>query len=230
MPDAKAFNNLTSRLAARLEGRDNNNHSVRILTLIERMERQAAALEQVRLARNPIDTEAAHARKVAKAAKRLQDEAKKIDGLINEISVLGFKEIGELMTAQTGLEQSDYSAEIRTAFRGMTARQRSDALNAALANVDSEVIAAIGLSPAIFSGVTQQEQERYLDAVRQMKAPELIQESEDLSEALSTATAASKLAAIMFSENYDGERQTAIDAAEQAAAEAETALAESMQD
>ena len=107
MPDAKAVSNLTSRLAKRLEGRDNNNHSVRILTLIERLENGAAALDKVRAARNPLDTEAAHSRKIATASKRLQSQAQKIDGLINEISVIGFKEIGELMESATGLKQSE---------------------------------------------------------------------------------------------------------------------------
>lgn len=226
--DSKAFNNLTSRLAERLQGRDNNNHSVRILTLLERLERQAGALDKVRAARNPLDTEAAHARKVAKAAKRLQAESKKIHDQISEISVQGFAEIGQLLEAQTGLVQSEYAGELRATFRSMDDKQRTATLNAALANGDSETIAAIGLSPAILSGVTEEAQTRYLDAIRQMKAPDLIQESEDLNEALQTAGAASELAGILFNENYDSEKQSAIDAAEQAAAEAETALAESM--
>ena len=75
------------------------------------------------------------------------------------------------MTEQTGLIQGEYSAEIRSAFRGMTDKERTNTLNRALANGDSETIAAIGLSPAILSGVTEEAQTRYLDAVRQQRAP-----------------------------------------------------------
>jgi hypothetical protein len=174
MPDAKAFSSLTSRLADRLQGRANNNHSVRILTLIERLENQAGALDKVRAAKNPIHTEAAHSRTVAKAAKRLRAESLRIDGLINEIAILGFKEIGELMTEQTGLVESEYSGEIRAAFRGMDEKQRTATLLAALHEGDSATIAAVSLPPAVLSGVTPKDQERYLGAIREMKAPELI--------------------------------------------------------
>ena len=175
-----------------------------------------------------MDTEAAHSRKVAKAAKGLQTDLARVDRQINEIAVSGFKEIGELMDVQTGLVEGEYSAEIRSAFRGMTERQRSDTLMAALSDSNSEVIAAIGLSPAILSGVTKEHQDRYLDAIRQQKAPELIRESEDLSEALNTATAASRLAGMMFDENYKASEQAAIDRAESDTAEAEAALTASM--
>jgi broad specificity phosphatase PhoE len=230
MPDAKAFSNLTSRLADRLQGRDNNNHSVRILTLIEKLERQASALDQVRAAKNPIDTAAAHARKVAKAAKRLRAESDRIDGLINEIVTIGYREIGELMEAQTGLVQGDYSAEIRASFRGMTEKQRSDTILTAMSEGNSEVIAAVSLSPAILSGLDPNVQERSVEAIRQMKCPELIEESDDLSEALQTASAAKELAGIMFSENYDHAEQTAIDQAELDAASAESELTESIRE
>lgn len=230
MPDSKAFNNLTSRLAERLEGRDNNNHSVRILTLIEKLENGASALDKVREAKNPMDTEAAHSRKVAKAAQRLQAESRRIDGLINEIVTIGYREIDNLMTEQTGLVQGEYSAEIRAAFRTMDEKQRTATLIAALKDGNSEVVAAIGLSPAILSGVTEADQQRYLGAIREMKAPELIVESEDLSEALQTATAARDLAGIMFDANYNHAEQTAIDRAELATAEAEAALTQSIDD
>ena len=228
MLNSQSFASLTGRLADRLNGRANNNHAVRILTLVERLERQAGALDKVRAARNPMDTDAAHRRKVAKAAKRLQAESMKTDEIINDISVLGFKEIAELMESQTGLTEDEYSAEIRAAFRGMTEKQRSDTLVVALKEGDSRTIAAVGLPPAVLSGVLVGDQERYLDAIRQMKAPELILESEDLSEALQTATAARQLAGLMFDESYNPTEQTTIDKAERDTAEAEKALEESI--
>jgi hypothetical protein len=78
-------------------------------------------------------------------------------------------------------------------------------------------------------GINPKDQERYLAAIREMKAPELITESEDLSEALQTASAARDLARIMFDENYNAAEQAAIDQAELDAAAAETALTASME-
>lgn len=99
----------------------------------------------------------------------------------------------------------------------------------ALSNGDSEIIAAVSLRPAVLLGINPKDQERYLAAIREMKAPELITESEDLSEALQTASAARDLARIMFDENYNAAEQAAIDQAELDAAAAETALTASME-
>jgi hypothetical protein len=130
----------------------------------------------------------------------------------------------------TGLVQGDYSAEIRASFRGMTEKQRSDTILTAMSEGNSEVIAAVSLSPAILSGLDPNVQERSVEAIRQMKCPELIEESDDLSEALQTASAAKELAGIMFSENYDHAEQTAIDQAELDAASAESELTESIRE
>jgi hypothetical protein len=227
MPNSNAFNKLNERLAERLDSRQNSRHAKKILGLLERLANQSEAVEKVRAARNPLDTEAAHSRKVAKAAKRLEAEAHRIDEEINEITVAGYKEISEAIDTRAGLVEGKHAGEIRAALRGLNEKQRNDTMLAAMKEGNSDVIGAVGLAPAILSGLTQERQAHYIDTIRQHRAPELILESEDLAEAFSTAEAARQAAAKMFAANYDSDEQLAIDRAELASSEAEAVLAES---
>jgi hypothetical protein len=121
----QAFRNLTTRLAERINSRPDNNYSVQILTLIERLERLAGGLEKLRDNKNPTDTPEAHSRKVANMAKKLQGENTRINAQINEIIVTGTRELYQLIDEQSGLVESDYGPEIRAAFRSMVSGFKS---------------------------------------------------------------------------------------------------------
>jgi hypothetical protein len=230
MLEASSFSNLTERLSGRLDSRPNSRHAKKILSLIEKMEIQAAALDKTRKARNPVETEAAHSRKVAGVARKLQAEATRVREEVSDIYVAGVAELGNAIDFNSELVQTEHSAEIRAAFRNMTGKQRSDTLNAALQEGNSEIIASVGMVPSILSGVTADVQQRYMDVIRQQKAPDLIAQKEDLAEAYDAADAADKLAGIIFAENYDPGKQSAIDKAERDSAEAATELAATMVD
>jgi len=229
MSHSQAITTLTGRLADRINEREQSKHAVKMLAQIERLESQAIAFEKVRAARNPVDTTAAHSRKVAMAATRLRAESEKIRDKINEIMTNGMREVEQEIATQAGMIEGEYSGEIRAAFRGMTEKERADTLLSALREGNSEIIAAIGLAPAILSGVKPEEQQRTVEAIRKMKAPALIQESEDISEAFETAQAVFQVADTMFNDNYNYAEQAAIDRAERETAEAEAALTQSIE-
>jgi hypothetical protein len=106
----------------------------------------------------------------------------------------------------------------------MTDKQKSDTLLTALKEGNSEIIAAVGLAPGILSGISEDEKGRYVQAIREQKCPELLQELEDINESLRTADAAKQLCDRMFDENYSPAEQAKIDQAEQIAREAEAEL------
>jgi hypothetical protein len=229
MSHSQAVSNLTERLAERLDGRDNSNHACKLLNLVEKMDRQVTALDNVRSARNPLDTDATHSRRVAKAAQKLYAASQMIYGQINDVSSQGFGEVEKLINEQSGLVQGDYSAEIRAAFRGMTDKERTATLKTALDEGNSEVVAAVCLSPSILSGVKKEVQARYVDNLRQQKAPELIQEYEDIVEAFHVAGVVLTTAQKMYDESYNLAEQGAIDKAESEASVAELMLQTSIE-
>jgi hypothetical protein len=228
MIESNSFSNLTERLSSRLNSRKNSRHAKKILASIQKMERQAAALDKIRNAKNPVDTEAGHSRKIAVVAKKLQAETAKAKAEANDFYASGLAEINTAILSRTGLVETGHAAEIRAAFRTMTGKQRSDTLNTALSEGNSEIIAAVSLVPPILSGVTDEAQKRYIMLLQHAKAADLVEERDDLSDAIETAEAAHKLAGIIFDQNYDPQKQAAIDRAERQTREAESELAESM--
>jgi hypothetical protein len=221
---ARAFNHLIQRLRERLDSRPDSHHANRILSHLQKLEGAASALDKVKANRNPMDTESAHKRKVAKAAEKLRDAAARIDAAINDEVVRGTAEISTLIDKAAGLVPGDYDQEIRSALRAMDPQQRHKILQDALEAGDSQTIAATCLCPALLSGVDAEQQRWTLETLRHRKAGDLMGTLEDLGEAFKTAQSATELTRMTFDENYRADEQANIDKAEAAAVEAETAL------
>jgi hypothetical protein len=226
MPSPEAFRNLTSRLAERLEKKDPQSAAVKVLAHLERLEKSAQALDTLRQSRNPLNTVEHHARIVGRGARRLQAENQRISRTINDLVGEGYKSLAAQIDQRCNLTHSDYAAEVRAAFRSMSDTERSAALTEALKAGDGPLIAAVCRCPAILSGLSSDRQQHYIQTLQKMKAPDLLEEMDDLGEALSVAEACSQCANVMFNKNYDSEQQSRIDDAERKAAEAEKQLQE----
>lgn len=132
------------------------------------------------------------------------------------------------MDERCNLKPSEFSAEIRSAFRGMDDKAKISALNAALASGDGETIASLCRCPSLLSGIDQEQQERYIRNLQEAKCPDLLEAMADLDESISVAEAVSRTAQMMFDASYNHQQQREIDAAEAAAQQAEAALQETL--
>ena len=224
--DINAFKALSKRLAEKLEkhGGQVDKPSVKILSMIQRMEQKAAALDKVRISRHPMDTEAAHLRKVAKAATNMRNESAEVRARIGAVYSQAAAEIVDAIDKQAGLVEGKYDAEIRTAFRSMTDSERSKTLTKALQEGNSEIIAAVCTGPAVLSGVNEVLRSNMLTSIRKQKSADLLEEFDELNEALNTANAAERITESMFRDNYDSRKMAEIDKQEAAAEAAQAAL------
>lgn len=224
--DINAFRALSKRLADRLErhGGRVDHPCVKILSMIQHMEQRAAALDKVRLSRHPLDTEAAHVRKVAKAAQKMRNESTEIRSRINIVYSQAAAEIVDAIDKQAGLVEGKYDAEIRAAFLKMSDTKRSETLTKALKEGNSEIIAAVCNAPSILSGVDEVLKANMLDGIRKLKSADLLEDFDELNEALHTASAAGRVTDAMFQDNYDSQKMAEIDKLEAEAEAAQAAL------
>lgn len=65
------------------------------------------------------------------------------------------------VTAEAGLVQNDYAAEIRSVFRGMNVEQQTQLWRDAIAAKDGSTVAALTEAPAALTGLTAEAQSRY---------------------------------------------------------------------
>lgn len=225
---SKAFGEITTRLSKRAEQNPHSNYSQSVLRYIGQIGLQADSFEAVRRNRNPLDTDAAHARKVANAARDLKNEAARVDARISDVYSAGLSELLRDIDKQAGIEETKYSAEIRQALRSMSEQQRAEVMHQAMREGNSEIISAVSLAPSLLTGVNPDLVSTAADHVRRTKAPELMEAWDLLNEVSSTATSVLRMADNIYNGNYNAAEQQRIDVAEQAANAAEQQLKEAV--
>ena len=218
----RALAAITDDLIKDLGRREGNTDrpAYQMLSLIERVGKNVNAVNKVRENRNPMDTDAAHSRKVAKAAQLMREQTRMIDQTALKLYQLSVERINKEIDQQAGLVEGKFDQEIRTAFRGLSEKQRADTLSEALKNGNSEVIAAVCLGPSVLSGVDDKSRNEFIRDLRKAKAPQLLEDLDEIHNAMSITNVAREIADNLFNDSYDPKKQAEIDRAE---AQAKTA-------
>ena len=128
---------------------------------VTRLANGAIALDNLRASRSPLDTVEAHALKVGKAAKKLDQE---ITAMINRASAhhrAGLADAQRRIDQKVNLVPDAFAQEIRAAFRSMSGKQRAELINQLVAENRAPELAAIVKAPAILSGISEEQRAAY---------------------------------------------------------------------
>lgn len=131
------------------------------------------SLETVAAKRNPTETPQAHAVRVHKAAQKVLAQVEELTAKANDTRTAAGRTIAEQIQTRTKLTDGPRGAEIRGLFRSMSSKERSQVLETAIANHDSETLGALFNAPAYLSGMDADYQARMRHHYEMQIAPEL---------------------------------------------------------
>jgi hypothetical protein len=180
----------------------------------------ARALDELRAARNPTETDGAHIKRVSAAA---QKYAKEIDAMrerVDRIVRKGQAEIEARIKATAQLVPDAYAAELRAVWRGMSSKERADLVSRLIEEKRGAELAAIVKAPGALTGMPDDQRRNYETAYLNKHArPELIDHAA-LKDALEAATVAAQTAREVADAYNDPAKLAEIAKAEAAAAAA----------
>ncbi len=127
-PTARALEAIAERMV-----RDLPNHSSAksMQGVINRLAQGAMALDGVHQNRSPLETGAAHALKVAKMARQLDKEVTVSINRLGEAHRVGREAVQRRIEEKVNLKPDAFAAEIRAAFRTLSARDKAALVNQA---------------------------------------------------------------------------------------------------
>jgi len=128
-------------------------------------------LEELALNKNPIETEAAHAKRVAAAASKVKSMTEQTQQQITETVTEAKSELQEIIASKSRLIPTEDAAEIRLALRELNSKQRKKVLFDATNNGDAVILAALDQSNYLTTGIADDLKVRFLDQYRGSQAP-----------------------------------------------------------
>jgi hypothetical protein len=139
-------------------------------------------IERIAATRNPMETEAAHAKKVAQAAEKVRQSVQRTRDKIEALSASSLAAIEGDITTRTRLQPTAQAAEIRAILRQMKQPDRLAAITKAIDSKDFATLAAIADGNELTTGLDDEARNRMLDSYRMRVAPDLFNERERLLE------------------------------------------------
>lgn len=178
----KAIEELLSRARSRLP-KGNAPVASGTLAIGERVHRMVQAMDDMASARNPAETEAAHAMRLIKAAAAIKAEVKVSREKLNAALGTGMANIRQKIDAVTGLTiQTAHAAELRTIFRGMEMGAQIELIKQSMEKADIEVLSAVlGVHP-LLSGIDPKFQADMRHSYETKVAPDLVTEEKAILE------------------------------------------------
>ena len=222
-----------------------NKHSAAMRSIVDSMNSEAnksivshvkmirngvEAIDELAANRSPLDTEAAHFQKVSRNANNLRKKAEAAKKAVQESMRQSLIKLDENMVSKTNLIEGKYASEIRQVFKSLDHPERSKALNQAIANKESEVIAAVVKAPSILSGFSDDELSRYRSDYEKLVVPEYVEQRDEILNTERLAALALNSAISASNDYIDLERADEIERLEGLSLAAENAFKESFKD
>lgn len=181
---------------ADIMAKDVGDHAIgrRLHAEIERLRQGAKALDEVNARRSPLDTPAAHAMKIAKMARKFDQE---VTATINRSGLIfseGYKDANRRIDEKVNLTPDAFAGEIRATFRTLNAKAQSELVKVLIQQNRGPELAAIVKAPSILTGVTDRQRADYEQAILGVHAPAELEEQELISSAFDTIMIAAKTA------------------------------------
>lgn len=159
-----------------------------------RLRSAAEVLDNARQRRSPLETPAAHAVKVAKAARKFGTEA--TAGLNRVIALSGRAqaELQKRIDEKANLIPNEFAKEIRERFHGMKKGDQGKQIEQWLDQGKGPEMAAILRAPSMLTGLNDDQKARYEQAFVAKHASDLLAEQASVSEVFDSYLAADRAA------------------------------------
>lgn len=149
---------------------------------VQRLRDATGALVRMHTNANPLDSTAAHEKKVADSAKRLSGSVATANERIQEKLREGLRDIGARIDAKVNMKPNEFAAEIRSVFRSMTNTKQIELLGELVKENRGPELAAIIKAPSVLASISPEIQARFEDAMISTHAPQEFNEQSMLQE------------------------------------------------
>lgn len=216
-------------IAEKLAKLDRNEAARRLQAEINRLRQGVEALDTVFASRNPVETEAAHTKKVATMARKLDQE---VTAAINRAGMIlkeGSHNLQRRIDERVNLKPDAFAAEIRATFRAMSRKDQLKLMGELVRENRGPELAAIVKAPSILTGLSADEQARFEQAILGMHAPDEMAEMADLNEAFEVSLTATRVAGTFANSLTSPGKVAAIEKGEAASEAALSAFDQALQ-
>lgn len=129
-------------------------------------------LEGIALHRDPTETEAKHAQRVAEAARKLEARIEEIRTQLDAGLRDSASRLDDVISEQAGLAENEFAREIREAVRNMPEKKRLETLSQAVRDGEAATVAALVNAPPVTTGLAPEHTSKLVDHYRHVHAPE----------------------------------------------------------
>lgn len=185
-----ALRHLSDRVLGDWEG---NAAAKQMRAEVKRLQAGAEALLKVQVNRSPLDTPAAHTKKVADMARKFDREVTAAIQRSADAYRNGWNDAQRRIDEKINLKPDAFAQEIRATFRTMSRTNQLQLLGKLVEENRGPELAAIVKAPSILSGISDDERARYEKAIIGRHAPAELDEMarmEKAFEGVGTAVAA----------------------------------------
>lgn len=230
---AKDYTHLVHALLAMSDGMLSDigdHHTGRQLKAeVNRLQTGVAALNAVNMSRSPLDTEAAHALKVAKMARKLDTEITATLNRAAEHWGAGMKDAQRRIDEKISLTPDAFAGEIRNAFRGLTNKAKAELINNLVDQNRGPELAAIVKAPPVLTGISEDQRAAYEKAIVAKHASDELDELANMESVFGVVVAATSASGSFVRDLTNPHRIAEIERGDDAATAAGEAFNQSLQ-
>lgn len=218
-----------SHHAKRLEEKHGSEAARRLRAEINRLYSGAEALDGVAASRSPLDTDAAHIKKVATVARKFDQEVLAVINRAGQIYRESREAVQRRIDEKVNLKPDAFAQEIRATFRTLNRKDKVQLLGQLVKENRGPELAAIVRAPSILSGISDEERANYERAIIGIHAGPEVAELEDMDAALEESFSATRVATSFASSLINPGKVAAIEQGDAAATAAVEAFNQSIQ-
>jgi hypothetical protein len=161
---------------------------------VNRIRQGAEALDRANANRNPLETRAAHMKKIAAMARKLDQETVAV---INRTAVIwgeAHAAVQRRIEEKVDLRPDSFAQEIRSAFRALDAEAQAALIKDLIDGNRGPEMAAIVRAPAVLTGISEDRRAMYERAIVSKHAGNELDEQARLAEVFEAVSAVSRTA------------------------------------
>lgn len=215
-------------LAGRLSAMGDNAVVREMRAEVDAIAKAATDLDAAHANHSPLMTPAAHAVKVAKQAREFDKQAAASLNRILPAYGRAQQDVERRILEKINLRPNEFASEIRTAFRHLNSKKKSELITQLVKEGRGPELAAIVEAPSVLTGIGDEEKARYKAMMVETHAADLLNELELIRSAFNEADTAITTAGQMVRALTDPNKLAEIERDHAAAAAADAAFAQSV--
>lgn len=196
---------------------------------VNRLRNGAEALDNVNGNRNPVDTDAAHAVKVANMARKFDREITAAMNRMGEITRGGVQDAQRRIDEKIDLRPNAFAQEIRSAFRALDSKGKAKLIGELVEQNRGPELAAIVKAPSVLTGISDEQRAVYEKMIVSKHAPAELDEQAGIESVFEQGFTAANVAISLVKSLTDPGKLAAIERRQAAANAAGEAFNQSLQ-